>query len=290
MLYLILINPFSKRFDNSKIKKIKRKLDDKNIESLILESHSKDYFQKKIPEILENNREKKIKVIIVGGDGTINNVCNVLAKLNSDNISIGVIPSGTANILAKEFNIPDNINEQINIILNAQSREIYLSKINNFYFIFTCGIGIDGKIVKEVENNIKLKNRLGAIAYVWKGLKILKNPGMEKFKVKIDNIVDYEVESIIINRTQRYGLNKKIFKTAYIISDYFVCALIKKVNYSSLLKFFLGINSEDIIFRKAKILEIKTSKNLPIQVDGEFIDISPEIITISDKKLKFILP
>ncbi len=290
MLYLILINPFSRKYDKSKIEKIKKRLNEKNIKFLTLVSQSKNYFQEKIPEILENNKDKKIKIIIVGGDGTINSICNVLAGLDTDNISIGIIPSGTANILAKEFNIPNNFNEQINTILNAQEREISLSKVNDYFFIFTCGIGIDGKIVKEVEKSKKFKNRFGAFAYVYKGLKILKNPVMEKLKIKIDNIVDYEVESIIINRTQRYGLNKRIFKTAYIISDYFVCGLFKRVNYTSLLKFFLGLNSKDFIIRKAKIIKIKTSKKIPIQIDGEFIEIIPNVIKISDKKLKFILP
>ncbi len=290
MLFLILINPFSKNY-NVQIKiQLENKLKDKKFEYLTIVSDSKETFYKKIPEILNNFKNKKIKIIVIGGDGTINNVCNILGNFDTSNISIGIIPTGTSNILAKEFNIPNDFYKQIDIILNSPEREIYLSKINNYFFIFSCGIGFDGIVVKEVEENKDLKKKFGALAYFIKGVKILKNKKLDKFKVKIDDILDFEISSIIINRTQRYGINRKIFKTAYIISDYFVCALFNKVDFKNLFKFFAGLSSNDINFRKAKKIQFFISKKVPVQIDGEHIEIIPELITLSSKKIKFILP
>ena len=107
----------------------------------------------------------------------------------------------------------------------------------------------------------------------------------------MDNYIEYDVCSLIINRTQRYGINKKIFKTAYILSDYFIIAIFKKLTVSTILKFFFGIRSDDYIFRKAKKIEILSNKDkIPVQIDGEFVDITPDIIKISEKKINFIIP
>ena len=291
MQYIVLINPKSRNFSDKTLNFIEQKLKKKKFNYKIYLSQSINSFQKEFPLILNLYNKEQVTIIVVGGDGTLNKVCNLLVNMNKGKrFLIGIIPAGTANILAKEFDIKNNITFAIEKIFEGNYREVTLSKINERYFLFSCGIGFDGMVVKEV--NEKLKKISGGFSYAVKGFQILKSQNFKKFKVKIDDFLEYETCSIILNRTQRYAINKKIFKTAYILSDYFIVALFKRLTIKTLINFFLGVKSDDYIFRKAKKIEILNENSLPIQIDGEFVDINSKNldISISDKKINFIMP
>lgn len=87
-------------------------------------------------------------VVAVGGDGTINEVGRGL--VNSD-VILGVIPAGSGNGFARNFNIPLNIRKSIELLKSPELKKIDIGKINDHYFFNVAGIGLDAEISAHFE-------------------------------------------------------------------------------------------------------------------------------------------
>lgn len=107
-------------------------------------------------------------VVAVGGDGTINEVLNGLG----DHTPLGLIPLGTANVLARELKIPINdLPAACEVLRTCQPRPTDLGWCSGRRFSLMAGIGFDAEAVREVPPDIK--NLIGAPAYVLSGLRAL---------------------------------------------------------------------------------------------------------------------
>lgn len=110
-------------------------------------------------------------VIAAGGDGTINEIVNGL----SPGATLGVLPLGTANVLARELGIPLSPEAACRRILAGKSRKIDLGVARNAEgrerrFACMAGLGFDALVVRSVPPG--LKRRLGAPAFVLTALNV----------------------------------------------------------------------------------------------------------------------
>ena len=104
------------------------------------------------------------RILIAGGDGTINEVLNgVMKNPRQKKPTIGIIPLGTSNMVARSFGISSNIDKALNIIKLGKIQYIDIGKANNRYFLIGAGVGVDAAMYKNVEP--LLKKIFGEIAY-----------------------------------------------------------------------------------------------------------------------------
>ena len=90
-------------------------------------------------------------IVAAGGDGTINEVINGIDV----NTKLGIIPLGTANILAIEAGIKNDVKSICKSIEKGVTKKIYISNINNKKFFLMAGIGYDGDIVHKMKPSLK---------------------------------------------------------------------------------------------------------------------------------------
>jgi diacylglycerol kinase (ATP) len=114
-------------------------------------------------------------VIACGGDGTLNEVVNGLAgHQNGHRVPLALLPGGTANVLAKELNLPWDIPSAAEVLVRGVVREIPLGLATPLnepaktkYFLSVAGAGPDGMIVYSID--LDLKARVGILAYWLQG-------------------------------------------------------------------------------------------------------------------------
>ncbi|HET9647145.1 MAG TPA: diacylglycerol kinase family protein [Microlunatus sp.] len=104
-------------------------------------------------------------VIGAGGDGTIRIVADGLAGTG---IAMGMIPAGTANLLARNLNVPLHEDAAVEVAVTGNSQTIDLIKITvddreAEHFAVIAGIGVDAMIMDEVDDDLKAK--VGSAAY-----------------------------------------------------------------------------------------------------------------------------
>jgi diacylglycerol kinase family enzyme len=106
-------------------------------------------------------------VVAMGGDGTVNEIANGLA---GSHVPMGIIPGGGTNVLARSLGIPTDPVEATGLLLARREgppRRVSLGRADGRYFTFSCGVGLDGAIVRRVEERQLLKKTAGQGFYVW---------------------------------------------------------------------------------------------------------------------------
>ena len=125
-------------------------------------------------------------VVAAGGDGTVRVVADGLAN---SGIPMGIVPSGTANLLARNLGIPMDEAEAIDVVLSGRARTIDLIKISvdggeGEHYAVMAGMGIDAMIMDETRP--ELKDKIGTAAYFVAAAKALGRLPVP-MRIKVDD-------------------------------------------------------------------------------------------------------
>ncbi|HKV03693.1 MAG TPA: diacylglycerol kinase family protein [Candidatus Acidoferrales bacterium] len=172
--------------------------------------------------------QRRGMVIACGGDGTINEIVNGLAR---SQVPMALLPAGTANILAKELRIPWDIPRAARLIPGGEIRRIALGVAIPMhgndstaipragrYFLSVAGAGPDGAIVNGVHKG--LKDSAGVLAYWAEGMRQLFRYGFPEMRIRSGGR-DRRATIIVAGRTAHYGGPFKITTGASLFEDSF---------------------------------------------------------------------
>lgn len=107
-------------------------------------------------------------VVVLGGDGTLNEAANGLAGTGT---ALAPLPGGSTNVFARTIGLPDDPIEATGALLDALARRsvrrIGLGSVNGRYFLFHVGMGFDAAVVQQVERRAQLKRWASHPLFVW---------------------------------------------------------------------------------------------------------------------------
>lgn len=127
-------------------------------------------------------------IFACGGDGTIHNVVQALAK---STVALAVLPMGTANALAHDLKLPLDVVAAAKAALQASRRRVALGCIQYVdsegnqgtrYFVFAAGIGVDAHLFYKLHAGSK--QRLGMTAYYAKAWRMWLTYRMQRFSAE----------------------------------------------------------------------------------------------------------
>jgi len=144
-------------------------------------------------------------VVVLGGDGTLNEAANGLAGSAT---ALATLPGGSTNVFARTLGLPDDPLEATVVILEALAtqsiRRIGLGSVNGRRFLFHVGVGFDAAVVADVERRGSLKRWANHVLFGWSAFITWLN-GYERrhprFRVQVDEIVggDEGVFTVCLN-------------------------------------------------------------------------------------------
>jgi diacylglycerol kinase family enzyme len=112
-------------------------------------------------------------VIALGGDGTINEVAQGVVGTD---VALGVIPGGSTNVMVRSLGLPvDPIEAAVFAAERLRSgtrRRVNVGRIDERYFLFSAGLGLDAEVVKRVEADPEAKRRRGDWFFLSNALKV----------------------------------------------------------------------------------------------------------------------
>lgn len=240
-------------------------------------------------------RGRPYAIIAAGGDGTINEVINGMVK---SDVPLAILPLGTTNVLAKELGIPEESTAALKVAVAQSPRTISLGRIElgpdtdsvtSRYFCLMAGIGFDGKAVHDV--NEALKRKSGKAAYILSGLKNLLHYAPNQLFYHIDG-KEYMGFSSITGKAGKYGGNFKITPDANLSDPTLYTCIFQGNKRSDLLRYVFRsvtgrlLKERDIIYLKSTSLEVFGTAH--IQIDGDYLGVTPARITVEKDALKLI--
>ncbi|HIQ46156.1 MAG TPA: YegS/Rv2252/BmrU family lipid kinase [Sulfurovum sp.] len=176
-------------------------------------------------------RDNVTRLVIGGGDGSVNEVVNALAKYpRAQRLQLAILPLGTANDFSTACTIPMNSLEALRLAVSGKTMPIDIAKANEEYFINMATAGFGAKVTAETP--VELKNFLGGGAYTLVGVlkalhftpymapKAYINDGLldvliikEVFKADISQLLEE------VKNPNREGEYVKYFQTTWLESE-----------------------------------------------------------------------
>jgi YegS/Rv2252/BmrU family lipid kinase len=117
-------------------------------------------------------------LFVWGGDGMVQRCIDAIGDAP---VTVAILPAGTGNLLARNLDVPLDLEQAVDIGLHGARRTIDVGTVNGERFAVMAGTGIDALMIRDADRN--LKNRFGRAAYVWTGAKHLR---FEPIRVRID--------------------------------------------------------------------------------------------------------
>jgi YegS/Rv2252/BmrU family lipid kinase len=117
-------------------------------------------------------------LFIYGGDGTVQRCVDAVAGKAVD---LAILPAGTANLLARNLEIPIDLEGAVDVGLNGDRRSLDVGVLNGERFAVMAGVGFDAVTMRDADG--ELKGRFGRVAYVWTGIRATH---MRSRKVRIE--------------------------------------------------------------------------------------------------------
>ncbi|MCA1842972.1 MAG: diacylglycerol kinase family lipid kinase, partial [Actinobacteria bacterium] len=104
---------------------------------------------KKAPKQARKALKQGAELILVwGGDGMVQRCIDTIA---GSDVAIGIIPAGTANLLAKNLGIPHDLATALEIALGGQSRRLDVGLVNGEHFAVMAGAGFDARMIEDAD-------------------------------------------------------------------------------------------------------------------------------------------
>ena len=292
MKVLIVLNPAAgKNARDLILESVLRNFTSSSIEYEIYETLQGD----KIGDIIRTKLDQKFDLVVaVGGDGTVSAVIDgLVGKL----VPIAIIPSGTGNLVARELNIPLDIEEAVTLVTGAHKfRKIDSMRIGQRVYSLNVSVGISASVIGGTSH--QNKSRFGRIAYFWTAI------------LKIFTFRNRLMSVIVDGKTHR-GRTVEVT-----ISN---CGLLSKILYpkgpdvriddghldvwilssKTLLDYPLYL-FQMITRRPArhlshfinaqKSVSIKSRMPLPLQADGDIIGTTPVVVEVLPSALEVLVP
>jgi YegS/Rv2252/BmrU family lipid kinase len=297
--WFIIANPTAgNKVFNKQWKEIKTQLSLNNISY----SFAFTAFSKHEIELVQQAIQKGFrKIISVGGDGTLHHVVNgimIQRYVKTSDITIGVIPLGTGNDWIKTYNIPNNIENAIEIIHHKKTilQDIgVLETTDNklHYFVNVAGLGFDGYVIYKL-NNFK---KFGAIGYLLAGINSLLSYNTSKFKIFVDDkIIETNSLLTIVGICKYAGGGLQFTNNVDPADGLFDITIAKNLKIITILfninKLFTGslYKLKEISTYKSSKITIESSNTTTyIQADGELIGTNKVSFSVVNKAINFVV-
>jgi len=149
--------------------------------------------------------QKVDSVIVIGGDGTLNEVVNgLLAPGNAHTPCLGIIPAGSSNDFSKSLGIPQDLEEACRIVVNGKTREVDAGQAGPHYF---CSASCLGYFAEVAARSLHMKGFGGSLRYTIPALSVIREMAAGwQMSVKADErMFDGGYAVLLVGNTPRFG-------------------------------------------------------------------------------------
>lgn len=222
-------------------------------------------------------------VVAVGGDGTVNEVATSLVYTKT---TLGIIPCGSGNGLARHLRIPMNVRKAVEVINAGVVDTIDSMTVNGRYCFCTLGVGYDAQVSAEYAK----ESKRGLVTYVKKAIQGWFEYEPQEYRIETDSqILRRKAVAITCANANQWGNEFHVAPKASLIDGLIDVTIIHPIKFIhavlmpfQILRYSFDKNP-DVECLKTRGLLIKREDNGLIHIDGESI-IFPATINITMHK------
>jgi diacylglycerol kinase family enzyme len=221
-------------------------------------------------------------VAVVGGDGSLREVIEGLGD-EAHRVMIGIVPTGNANVMARELKIPLRVLDAVQLLTGGKPRAVDLGFAEGRIFLTMIGIGFDAAVVRTLSR--LRRSRWGRVWYrVWAdsayalvGLWTALQPGAARLRLHCDGRGETGTfRALILSNALIYGKGWSMVPDAHFTTG--------KLHYQARLRSALPFVAWAVLaamFRRrvppsvsvygsGRRLVVEGDRDFPLQIDGDF--------------------
>jgi YegS/Rv2252/BmrU family lipid kinase len=230
--------------------------------------------------------------VVMSGDGLIGQIGGALADSGA---TMGIIPGGRGNDLARVLGIPTEPAEAVALLAQGTTREIDVGEVNGKRFLGIASIGFDS-VANEIANETRIVR--GNLVYAYAALRALAAWKPARFKVKLDGreTVSCDGYSVAVANSRAFGGGMFIAPEAELddgLFDVVMTGRTSKLRFlTGLPKVFKGkhVEEEQVRVLRAAEVEVSADRAFAVYADGEHLADLPAGLRVLRGALTVIAP
>lgn len=248
-----------------------------------------------LPEIARDIvrlRETADLVIVCGGDGSVSSAA--LAAVESG-LPLGIVPTGTANDLARTLGIPVDLSQAAEVIVKGHTRRIDVGTVNGHAFFNVASIGLSAALARGLDP--ALKRRFGRFGYALAAARVMGQA--DRFDARItEKGRQFEASTyqIAVGNGRHYGGGNVVAASATIDDGHLDLYSLEMRNVWKLAlmlrSFRSGTHGAWSEVRTARCIEfdVETETEMPVNADGEIVTSTPAHFKVLPKAIEVFAP
>jgi YegS/Rv2252/BmrU family lipid kinase len=234
--------------------------------------------------------------VVGGGDGTVS---LVVPRLAGTGVVLGLLPTGTANDLARTLQVPSDLEQACKTVLDGKVVDVDLGIVGDDHFVNVAQVGLAVGVTKALSP--RLKRRIGALAYPIAALQAyrkhvpfrarLEFPDGDHEPVELDDLLQ-----IAVANGRFYGGGSVVAPNAgiddHLLDVYAIPRGTAAQRYQVARHFFSGafVERDHVLHVTTRAVQVITEPELQINVDGELSARTPVRFGVLRNGLKVIVP
>lgn len=233
-------------------------------------------------------------VVAAGGDGTVSEVASGLV---GSAIPLGILPIGTANVLALDLKIPFDARQNAHLIASGACRLVWPGHVQSasgqWLFVQMVGIGVDAHIVQNV--SLTFKRAAGRVAYGVQTLRSFWRYAFPMLTVRVDGRL-YQASWLLVSKGRFYAGKYRFFPTAIYDAQIFSILIFRRRTISSIIRACVALicgrepHERDVLRLEGRVVEVLSPAGIPLQSDGDDRGFSPVTLSVSETPLRVMCP
>lgn len=284
---LLVVNPIAGDSDKSSIiTAVEYEVSQRNYKLKIYETTG-DNDKEAIDSLIGEYNPSRI--LVAGGDGTISLVAECILATE---ICLGILPAGSANGIAVNFDLPEILSKQIDIALSDCTMKLDVLFINGKLCLHIADLGLNAELIKNYENS----GVRGKWGYFLQSIPTLFNSESPfHFTVETDGGTLEETGILLaIANASKFGTGATINPSGKMNDGKFEILIFKNLDFIEIFKTISdqpNMSSDFVHVISTNKAQISSRKKIPFQIDGEFLgEVDTVSATIQKETLLMAVP
>ncbi|MBY0511021.1 MAG: diacylglycerol kinase family lipid kinase [Rhodospirillaceae bacterium] len=284
---LAVFNPAAGRNRRPRFNRIAAALKDQGCSVTVVETTAPGHAETIAREVSSDEFDV---IAAAGGDGTVNEIVN---GLRGKSIALGLIPLGTANVLADEIGLKRTDAMIARTLGRGGIRAIHVGTVNGRRFVMMAGAGFDANVVNGV--SLALKRKLGPLAYVWQAGREAFLGSPARCAAIIDGVT-HQTSSAVVCNGRRYGGPFIAAPAASLAEDRFHVVLMPGRGWFHTARYGVALmlgrisRLHDVRLVAGREVRIEGVVGRPVQADGDIVAYLPAQIAVDPEPVRLVFP
>jgi YegS/Rv2252/BmrU family lipid kinase len=230
--------------------------------------------------------------VVMSGDGLVGQVGGALAETDA---TMGIVPGGRGNDLARVLGIPTEPAGAVAVLAASHTKEIDVGVANGHRFLGIASCGFDSD-ANRIANEARLVR--GNLVYAYAAIRALIAWRPAKFTIVLDGAqpIEFEGYSVATANSRAFGGGMFCAPHAELddgMLDVITVSQVSKLRYvKGIPKAFKGthLENEEVTELRASTVEIRADREFGVYADGEHLTDLPAILSVLRSALRVIAP